>query len=94
MRKNLTINTYGEFYEDGNWMITSDDLPGLILAGKDLHALLRDLPKVVKILLEKNYRLTEVKVDRADPPASLQRDSFRTIAPEGQWNATGEMVRA
>lgn len=94
MRKILTINTNGKFYEDGNWMITSDDLPGLILGGKDLPALLRDLPKAVKILLEKNYGMSHVTVDRAVSPASFQKKSYQPIAPQGRWNASGELAMA
>lgn len=94
MRKIFSIATLGKFYADGNWKITSQDLPGLILAGKDLPALLRDIPKAVKILLEKNYGMTEVKVDRAVSPVFFQKESYQPIAPKVQWTASGELSKA
>ena len=59
-RQVLNIYSYSELYEDGNWVVKSDDLPELLLVGKDHDMLLRDIPKVIKLLLENNYKLSEV----------------------------------
>jgi predicted RNase H-like HicB family nuclease len=86
-RNFLTVNSYAERYEDGNWTITSEDLPELLLAGEDLDMLSRDLPKVIKIILEKNYNLKNVVVRRAESPISIKGRAPRSIVPEDQWNA-------
>ena len=49
--------------DDGEdfWTLTSDDLPGLLLGGRDLKALHADTPAVIQSLFKHNYG-TEVNI--------------------------------
>lgn len=51
--------------EDGFYAISSKDLPGLVLGGKDLFALLKDVPAAIALLFKLNYGL-KVQVTPAD----------------------------
>jgi len=43
---------------DGDfWVITSEDLPGLLLCGKDWKQLFSDVPPAIETLFELNYGL-------------------------------------
>jgi hypothetical protein len=56
--------------EGGFWSLTSDNLPGLFLAGQDLPALRNELPDVIKKLFELNYSMdVEVRLLLDNPPA-------------------------
>lgn len=57
------------------WELTSADLPGFYLGGKDLSALRSDIPTAIKLLFEKNY---DIQVDvrlNIEPIALTQRSS-------------------
>lgn len=58
--------------EDGTefWVLTSNDLPGLLLGGRDLDALRADVPDAIRILFRENYGM-EVRVLRATEPKAL-----------------------
>jgi len=45
-----------EYREGGYWVITSDDVPGMLMAGKDIHRLYADVPNVIKMLHKLNHR--------------------------------------
>lgn len=60
------INVKAEFANAGKcWALSSPDLPGLLLAGGDLTALLADLPAAIKLLYRLNYQM-DVEVVEAD----------------------------
>ena len=44
-----------ELREGEFWVLTSEDLPGLLLSGRDLDALRADTPEVIKQLFKMNY---------------------------------------
>ena len=48
------VNLQAE-YKDGSWMIVSENLPGLFLAGGDLGKLLSDIPAAIRMLCKFNY---------------------------------------
>jgi hypothetical protein len=43
--------------DNGDWIVTSPHLPGLLLGGNDLNALRSDLPLAVKGLFRLNYHI-------------------------------------
>jgi len=43
--------------EGGYWVLFSEDLPGLLLCGKDLSALRADTPTAIQRLFQLNYRM-------------------------------------
>ncbi len=50
-----TVIRVNEELREGNyWMVTSDDLPGMILGGRDILKLREDVPNVIKSLFELN----------------------------------------
>lgn len=60
------IYVKAEFADAGKcWALSSADLPGLLLAGSDLTALLADLPAAIKLLYRLNYQM-DVEVAEAD----------------------------
>jgi len=42
---------------NGCWHLTSHDLPGLLLVGKDRDALYNDVPNVIRALFELNHSM-------------------------------------
>jgi len=54
----LTVaRTKIEYREGGYWVITSDEVPGMLMAGKDPRSLYADIPNVIKMLYKLNYQL-------------------------------------
>lgn len=53
-----------DYKEGGHWHLTSPDLPGLFLAGKDITDLYADVPNVIKTLFRLNYGM-EIDVQPA-----------------------------
>ena len=51
------IQVNENYREGGHWELTSKNVPGLYLAGKDLSALRADVPNVIKVLFKNNYDL-------------------------------------
>ena len=51
------INVHEERREGGYWILTSDDLAGLLLCGKDLKKLRSDVPAAIKMLLKLNSKI-------------------------------------
>jgi hypothetical protein len=50
------INVQMEFHPEAKrYALTSTDMPGLLLAGSDLPALLADVPAAIKLLYQLNY---------------------------------------
>ena len=67
-----TIRVEEAFMEGGYWMFTSQDLPGLLLCGKDKHFLRDDVPAVIKMLFRENYSM-EVEVRRVEAVSAIAR---------------------
>ena len=61
---------------DGLWVMISDDLPEFYLAGKDLEMLERDIPRVIKLLLEKNYGVSVSEVIKPTKPVYMRQPSL------------------
>ena len=70
---------------EGNyWVVTSDNLPGLLLCGKDRHQLFADVPSVVQKLMELNYGL-HVQVAPLVEPQSVRRPIHETFKEWVAW---------
>jgi len=79
------IRVVGALKDDGNWLMKSNDLPGLLLCGKDLNKLYNDIPGVIKTLFKLNYDMTvDVALDRA--PAQIS-NNLHEIKPTENWIA-------
>ena len=50
----MTIHIKEELREGGYWVITSDDLDGLLLCGKSLEILRADIPAAIELLTDLN----------------------------------------
>ena len=57
---------------DGIFVMTCEELPGLLLASNDFQALNRDLPKAIKILYKDNFN---VDVDAYEIKDLIQNDT-------------------
>ena len=71
------VRVSGEF-KDGGWVITSENLPGLFLAGGDLEKLTADIPANIEMLYRLNYDI-KVKVCRAGEPG--EKRSSNPVPP-------------
>ncbi len=89
-RQIITVTILAEQHQDGTWVMTSDDLPEFLLAGKDLHILEQDIPSTIQIIMENNYRFKTTEVSRLIQPKRLNQ---RTEAPiyetPSTWAACG-----
>jgi predicted RNase H-like HicB family nuclease len=61
------ININVEYDRQGHWVLSSKDLPGLLLSGKQLDALFNDVPNAIKLLYKLNYQM-DVTVNPIIPP--------------------------
>lgn len=61
-----------ELKSDGNWVVKSNDLPGLLLWGKDIRALREDIPLAIQTLYRLNFEL-EVQVSMAGSPVAANK---------------------
>ena len=81
------VEEHREEEGDEFWVITSDDLPGLLLGGRDLEALRADTPEAIRILFDKNYGL-DVHVLRATEPRKLASGVPEAeLSPPFAWTA-------
>ncbi len=73
------ISTAQEKWSDGFWSITSPDLPGLFLAGKDLAKLMNDVPFAIQTLFLLNYKMrVEVSAATKRP---VKKDYLKLVNP-------------
>ena len=75
----------------GYWVITSSDLPGLLLAGKDITALREDIPVAIKQLFLLNYDMN-VFVSPVIPSAQLTQQHCDHIAHPKTWAAIKDVA--
>ena len=69
------------------WTLTSDDLPGLLLGGRDPMALYADTPAVIRSLFKHNYGM-DVTVLRAAEVKALAEDTHQPkFSHPGIWTA-------
>ncbi len=76
----LIIDTH----DDGCYAMTSPSLPGLLLAGKDLNALLMDVPSAIKLLYKLNYQMdVDVRPATEELPrtAKTKPSGWRPLTP-------------
>ena len=66
--------------DDGIIVMTSEDLPGLFLAGKNLLALARDLPPAIKALYRLNYEM-DVEVELSGGMEESDENAFEWAGP-------------
>ncbi len=67
-----TISVHALSADDDGWhLIESEDLPGLLLAGKNLPALEADIPAAIKLIYRLNYGMN-VDVRRHIRPEAMQ----------------------
>lgn len=72
--------------KDGNWVLTSKDLPGLLLCGNDVNELREDTPTAIKALYKLNYDM-DVVVHMAGHPINREKAASGCVAPTHQWAA-------
>lgn len=65
-------------YKDGGWVITSENLPGLFLAGSDPDALRADLPEAIMNLYKLNYGMN-VRVCPAGEPGVTKQSASKVL---------------
>jgi len=71
--------------EGGYWVITSNDLPGLLLSGKDLHKLVVDIPNVIKALFKNNFG-EDVRVLKTIRPDEIKKKPLEEATEaSSQW---------
>jgi len=66
--ESFVISTEQTEWDDGTWTLTSDNLPGLFLAGRDIGELEADVPDAIRALFHLNYKIL-VDVEIAVRPA-------------------------
>lgn len=67
-----TVCVEEKFLQRGYWVLTSNELPGFMLSGKDLDALRGDTPEVIKAFFRLNYGMS-VEVKRHVQPDELKK---------------------
>ena len=76
------------YREHGHWELTSKNLPGLFLAGKDLNALRADVPNVIKVLFKNNYDLVADVRPVVDSCAVKGGCNIAEHVKPGYWSAS------
>ena len=86
----ITIIIVIKKHSEGIWVMTSDDLPEFYLAGKNLETLIRDTPKAIKFLLEKDYKFTVSTIVKPMKPTYIKNPDMAPLfeSPE-TWVAAG-----
>lgn len=75
------INISLEHDKQGLWVLTSKDLPGLLLAGKELENLFNDVPNAIKLLYQVNYGMNVSVTPVLDDGAGMQPNHQLIPAP-------------
>lgn len=75
--------------DDGEdfWTLTSDDLPGLLLGGRDLKALHADTPAVIRSLFKHNYGMEVDVLPRAEAKSLAAEVPLPKLALPETWAA-------
>jgi len=63
--------------EGDYWVLTSEDLPGFLMCGKDRYALGEDIPNVIKGLFRHNYGkdVSVILIDKINLTSTNQPES-------------------
>ena len=73
--------------EDEFWTLTSEDLPGFLLGGRDIESLRADIPVAIRAIFKHNYDM-EVNVLRVTEPQNIaQNIPEADLAPPKAWTA-------
>ncbi|MDH5573260.1 MAG: hypothetical protein OEY89_15975 [Gammaproteobacteria bacterium] len=81
------INVEEDFREGEYWVLTSKQLPGLFLSGKDLKTLRADVPNVIKTLYRLNYEMdVDVRLVCEETPATKKKPAVCGHAAK-HWSA-------
>lgn len=72
-----------EDFKDGAWLVTSDDLPGLFLAGGNVAALRKEIPDAIALLFRLNYDMQVVVRPATEEPGLV----FEQHKPSYTWAA-------
>ena len=90
MSYSCLIRVQEEFREeDGDrfWLMRSQDLPGLLLGGRNLERLREDTPNVIQRLFKLNYDM-DVQVHRVIDMHDLDKKTPRhQLEPPKAWTA-------
>ncbi|MCK4710092.1 MAG: hypothetical protein KAU21_15845 [Gammaproteobacteria bacterium] len=81
------IRVQEELREGHFWVITSDDLAGLLLCGKEIKKLRADIPSAIKMLFKANYDM-DVDVKALAEPAKVVKCKRPSDMPKPEgWAA-------
>lgn len=81
------INVEADFREGEYFVLTSPQLPGLLLSGKDINALREDVPNVIKGLFSLNYKMdVDVRIACEESPTPIEKPFCRHT--HNNWTAT------
>ena len=69
------------------WTLTSDDLPGLLLGGRDLKALHADTPTVIQSLFKHSYGMEVNVLPVAEAKDLAARNPLPRLALPDAWTA-------
>ena len=77
-----------EMREGKFWMVTSEDLPELLLAGKNLDLLRKDVPNVIKMLFKLNCGMdVEVHPNLKPQEMTTKRPTSQVFKRLTDWTA-------
>ena len=71
--------------KNGYWVVTSKDMPGLLLCGKTLKELMQDIPAAIKLLFKHNYDM-DIEVVPVGDPQLLAQEKELDVIPDN-WVA-------
>ena len=81
------INIDVDFREGEYFVLTSSQLPGLLLSGKDINALREDVPNVIKSLFSLNYKMdVDVRIACEESPMPIEEPFCQHT--HNNWAAT------
>ena len=83
----VTVIRVSEEFKEGSWMITSDNLPGLFLAGGDLPAIRKNVPDAIKLLYKLNYGMKVEVCAAGDEPENALEMSKHPVERSNSWAA-------
>lgn len=77
--------------DGGYWVVSSDELPGLLLCGKVLKKLIEDVPNSIRLLFKLNYKMEVDIIAAADDPRMVgHHETDRQSMPK-RWVAYSQL---
>ena len=81
------ISVCEERRDGGFWVLTSENLAGLLLCGKDLKKLRLDVPAAIKMLFKMNYEMDVEVCPIAEPVEMASKLARKRILHPARWAA-------